>query len=318
MPAALQDKIQMGLDENRLLVLGCQVLLGLQFRFVFEKNFDRLPKTSQYTHLIGMCAMVLAFSFLITPSTFHRIAEKGEDTERVSRVLSALMWPALFPFLVGFSTDFYVVGAKLGGNGLGLALAGATFAIGLLLLYVIEAIRRFRRASRTQRMEKMAEVKQKPTSLDVKIRHVLTEARLVVPGAQALLGFQFTAFLAESFEKLPSSSQWIHLASVCCVTLSVILLMAPAAYHRVAEGGENTPQLLKFAHLTILLATIPLALGISGDLFVVLQKVTGSAPIGAVGAIGSLVISYGLWFGISLAARVGGQSAHLSDARSRA
>jgi hypothetical protein len=161
----------------------------------------------------------------------------------------------------------------------------------------------------------MSESKEEPTALDAKIRHVLTEARLVAPGAQALLGFQFTAFLVESFEQLPPTSKWVHLASVCCVTLSVIFLMAPAAYHRVAERGENTPRVLHFSSAMVLAATIPLALGIAGDLFVVLQRVTGSPRIGLWGAIGALIFSYGLWFGLSFTARLAAQSIRLSQAR---
>jgi hypothetical protein len=40
------------------------------------------------------------------------------------------------------------------------------------------------------------------TDLPTRIRHVLTEARVVLPGTQALLGFQLTVILTESFEKL--------------------------------------------------------------------------------------------------------------------
>jgi len=43
----LKDKIKLTLDESRMLVLGAQILLGFQFRSVFEAAFDRLPRSSQ-------------------------------------------------------------------------------------------------------------------------------------------------------------------------------------------------------------------------------------------------------------------------------
>ena len=43
------------------------------------------------------------------------------------------------------------------------------------------------------------------TELSTRIKQVLTEARVVLPGAQALLGFQFIAVLTDSFARLPKS-----------------------------------------------------------------------------------------------------------------
>ena len=45
----------------------------------------------------------------------------------------------------------------------------------------------------------------KQERLTNKIKHVLTECRVVLPGAQALLGFQFICVLTESFDRLRRS-----------------------------------------------------------------------------------------------------------------
>ena len=44
---------------------------------------------------------------------------------------------------------------------------------------------------------------------------------------------------------------------------------------------------------------ILLALGISGDFFVVARKITGSLNFAAISAAAVLAVSYGLWFGYS-------------------
>ena len=41
--------------------------------------------------------------------------------------------------------------------------------------------------------------------LPKKIDQMLTEARVIVPGAQALLGFQLAVVLTQSFDELPAS-----------------------------------------------------------------------------------------------------------------
>ena len=71
--------------------------------------------------------------------------------------------------------------------------------------------------------------------LDEEIHHALTEIRMVLPGAQALLGFQFITLVLQEFEKLPDSMKITHLVSLSLMALAVILLMTPAADHRIVE-----------------------------------------------------------------------------------
>ena len=80
------------------------------------------------------------------------------------------------------------------------------------------------------------------TSLKTKIEQLLTEARVIIPGGQALLGFQFVATLTKAFENLPDEMKWLHAAALAAVALSVLLLMTPAALHRLAFHGEDDPQ----------------------------------------------------------------------------
>ena len=60
--AELKDKIQTGLDETRILVLGAQVLIGFQFRSVFEKAFEQLPRDSQALQLVALGFMLTALA----------------------------------------------------------------------------------------------------------------------------------------------------------------------------------------------------------------------------------------------------------------
>ena len=141
------------------------------------------------------------------------------------------------------------------------------------------------------------------TPLKDKVDQVLIEARVVLPGALALLGFQFTIILMEAFDKLPLSSKYVHLASLALIALCTILLMAPAAYHRIAESGEVSAHFERLASRLVLASMVPLALGICGDFFVVLRKVSGSVEFSIISSAIMLAIFYGLWFGYSLLQR---------------
>ena len=141
------------------------------------------------------------------------------------------------------------------------------------------------------------------TDLGERINTLLIEARVILPGAQALLGFQFTAFLTNGFEQLSRQAQLVHLGCLACVALTAILLMSPAAYHRLVAAGEDRPDVEQFGDRVMLLSLAPLALGLSGEFYVVFGKV-GYADGPAIAAtLVALAAFLSLWFVYPLVAR---------------
>jgi hypothetical protein len=137
----------------------------------------------------------------------------------------------------------------------------------------------------------------KQTPIKDKVEQVLTEARVVLPGAQALLGFQLATVLMETFKSLPRLSQYVHALSLMSIGLTVILLMTPAAYHRIVERGENTDHFHRVASALLLAAMVFLPIGICGELYVVLRRLTDSERVAIGSASLSLLFFYGFWFG---------------------
>ncbi|HEX8090473.1 MAG TPA: hypothetical protein VF762_16560, partial [Blastocatellia bacterium] len=58
--AELKDKITNALDECRMLILGAQIMLGFQYRSVFESGFEKLPHHTQNLKMIGLVLMLVA------------------------------------------------------------------------------------------------------------------------------------------------------------------------------------------------------------------------------------------------------------------
>jgi hypothetical protein len=301
--AKLKDKIQNALDEGRMLVLGSQVLLGFQYRSVFEPGFEKLPLSSQYLKVSALGLMLIALGLLLAPGAHHRIVEEGEDTPAQHRFTTRVMDYALLPFAVALGFDVYVAFERTLGHAVALVVGLGAMLIALFFWYGLEFKRRGEREpeiKEEQEMSKEEDSESGGSKLKDKIKHVLTECRVVLPGAQALLGFQFVTTLMEAFEKLPASSKYVHLASLVLVAISIVLLMTPAAYHRIVERGEETKHFHRFASRMLIAAMIPLALGVSGDLFVVVRKVTESTTSATASAVVSLLFFYGLWFGFTL------------------
>lgn len=137
---------------------------------------------------------------------------------------------------------------------------------------------------------------EKPTSLQVKIDQMLTEARIVIPGAQALLGFQLLVALNTVFARLPASSQIVHALSLGCVALSLLLLVAPAAFHRLAFQGEDAEPVFRVGSGFVNAALLPLALGISGDIYVAIARIGNSPFPGAICASFALLLFLFFWY----------------------
>jgi hypothetical protein len=294
--AKVKDKVQNSLDEARMLILGAQVLLGFQLKSIFETGFDKLPVTSQYLKAGALIALVVATALLMAPAAYHQIVERGEDTERLHAFTTRVAALALLPFAAALGVDCYVGGAKIGGLGLGLAFGLGAAAAALFMWYGLEAIARRRHVP--HREEDMSDDEgPNGTKLKDKIKQVLTEARVVLPGAQALLGFQFIAILMESFDRQPAWVAYTHLASLGFVALATILLMTPAAYHRLVEEGEDSEHFHQIASRLLIAAMVVLPLGVCGDVFVVVRKVTEDAAVALGAAVGLLAVCYGLWFG---------------------
>jgi Family of unknown function (DUF6328) len=301
--AKLKDKIQNALDEGRMLVLGSQVLLGFQYRSVFEPGFEKLPVSSQYLKLGALCLMLIALGLLLAPGAHHRIVEEGEDTPELHRFTTKVMDYALLPFAIALGLDVYVSAERTLGRAAALTIGLGASLLALFFWYGLELKRRGEREPEIKEEQEMSKEKNPESGgakIKDKIKHVLTECRVVLPGAQALLGFQFVTTLMEAFEKLPSSSKYVHLASLVLVAISIVLLMTPAAYHRIVERGEETEHFHRFASRMLIAAMIPLALGVSGDLFVVVRKITESTTSAIASAAVSLLFFYGLWFGFTI------------------
>jgi hypothetical protein len=131
--------------------------------------------------------------------------------------------------------------------------------------------------------------------LEDRIDFVLTEARVVLPGVQALLGFQLVVVLTEPFAMLPTNSALVHLVALAAIAVSAVLLIAPATHHRIVFGGEDSEEFLPIASSYLLAATVFLALGMSADCYVIVAKVLDSPVWGGATAIATAIICLGLW-----------------------
>jgi len=297
--SALAQRLKHGLNEARILILGVQVLLGFHLRAPLEPGYERLSPVAHGLKLGGLILLLVAVALLMAPAAYHRIVDAGHASGRVHRFATWTMAVALVPIGLALAGDFYVALEGAAGAATSALAAGGLAATAAGLWYALPLSLRGpgpRRAAEGQERE--------VTPLEQRVEQVLTEIRMVLPGVQALLGFGFAATLMDAFPRLPGASQALHLAGVACVALATILLMTPAARHRLVEGGEDTEAFHRFASRLLLAAMVPFALGVAAEFAVVVRRITDSVALAAAGAVLAGLLFFGCWFGIGAWARV--------------
>ncbi|MDP9091187.1 MAG: DUF6328 family protein [Pseudomonadota bacterium] len=138
----------------------------------------------------------------------------------------------------------------------------------------------------------------KKETLEQEVEHILEESRMVLPGIQALFGFQLIAVFNPRFDDvLGQGAQKLHLGAVILTAAAIALIMAPAAYHRQVERGSISRYLATYASRLIATAMAPLLIALSIEVslvaFVVLRDIFLSAIIG-----GAIFLAFTwLWYG---------------------
>ena len=288
--SALERKVKTALDETRLLILGAQILFGFHFNAAFQKRFPEIALPSRYLHALAFFAMACTIGFLIAPSMQHRLVERGHASTRILRVTTRFASSALVLFALALGVDLYVVVEHRFGLFWGLLIGLGLGAAALVAWYGAEWM------LRPPRHKEENMLSEEETPLDVRVEQMLTEARVLIPGAQALFGFQLGVMLMDAFGQLPPASKAVHTAALCCIVIAIILLMAPAAFHRVTFGGQDTEEFYRLGSRLVVSGAVPLAAGIAADLGVAVERSLGSQRMAMAIAIVVGLVLAGLWF----------------------
>jgi len=132
--------------------------------------------------------------------------------------------------------------------------------------------------------------------LETAASHIIEECRMVLPGIQALFGFQLIAVFNQGFgEKLSHANQLVHLVALVLTVLATALVMTPAALQRHAEPREVSERFVWLASNLLLAAMYPLAVAVALDVYVVAGIVIGDHAIASLLAAVVFVVFLVFW-----------------------
>lgn len=132
---------------------------------------------------------------------------------------------------------------------------------------------------------------------------LLEEARMVLPGIQALFGFQLVAVFSASFETIPSGDRYIHLSAILLTICAIGCLMAPASHHRQVEHDSVSQEFVEYASKLLCVGMVPLLISICLDIYVVTNAITNNLMESALAAGAAFLLLSTLWFAIPIIQR---------------
>jgi hypothetical protein len=134
-------------------------------------------------------------------------------------------------------------------------------------------------------------------SLSNVLSHLLEECRMVLPGIQALFGFQLIAVFNQGFwQNLAPLEQQVHLIAVALVALAVSLVMTPAAYHRQTHPDRISRHFILVSSRFLLWSMFPLVAAICIEFYLLARLILHNTLLSVVFALILAVLFIVPWF----------------------
>ena len=133
--------------------------------------------------------------------------------------------------------------------------------------------------------------------------HLLEECRMVLPGIQALFGFQLMAVFNAQFVDLPAAHRVVHLVAIGLVAIAIALVMTPAAYHRLALHNAVSQSFIDLSSRLLLYSMCTLVLAMCLDVYVITTMILSDTWWGVALSLVIMTVFGSLWFALPYVAR---------------
>ncbi|HWL36155.1 MAG TPA: DUF6328 family protein [Frankiaceae bacterium] len=130
---------------------------------------------------------------------------------------------------------------------------------------------------------------------DREIGELLQEMRVAITGVQVLFAFLLTVPFSQRFAALTPDEEKVYFAAILTAAISSLLLIAPAANHRLLFREGIKEELLQAANKLVIAGLFMLAAGIGLSLYLVTAMVFTTSLAVVVAAIVAVVTIFA-WF----------------------
>ena len=142
---------------------------------------------------------------------------------------------------------------------------------------------------------------QEPTQDELAREHeeLFHELRSMIPGAEVQFAFLLTVAFTGRFETISGLQLRVYYATFLCAGTALVLLLAPAVYHRVRFRQRDKEHMLRFANREALAASAMMVASVTGTVFLITDLLF-SATWAAAAASSLAALAAGLWWVVPL------------------
>jgi len=130
---------------------------------------------------------------------------------------------------------------------------------------------------------------------DRNLSELLQELRVALPGVQVLFGFLLTVPFMDRFQTLTTFQERLYFATLLSTALTIALLVAPTANHRLLFRKRDKDHLVRSANRLTIAGIAFMALSICGVILLVSDFVF-DAPTSVIATCGAVLLFAWLWF----------------------
>src|SRR5881409_2860316 len=118
--------------------------------------------------------------------------------------------------------------------------------------------------------------------VDRELIELLNELRVALPGVQVLFAFLLVVPFSNGFPKLSDLQRDVYVVAFLCTAVSTVLLLAPAAYHRLRFRQQDKERMLFTANKFAITGFAFLALAMCAVVFLISDVFFNLAWVGVI------------------------------------
>ena len=136
----------------------------------------------------------------------------------------------------------------------------------------------------------------KELPLDKAASLVLDESRMILPGIQALFGFQLIVIFNDTFtKKLSVFEQRLHLLAIALVVLTTVIIMTQAMFHRQTGLQEVQEEFIQVATKLLLISMFPIMASVCLEFYLICRVILNNIPLSILFALAMFSFFLILW-----------------------
>jgi len=135
--------------------------------------------------------------------------------------------------------------------------------------------------------------------LNRQMTELLNELRVAMPGVQVLFAFLLTVPFQQRFAMVDGFQRDVYFVALLSAATATALLIAPSAYHRIAFGQHEKPNIILVGTVQFIFALVALAIAMNASILLVTDVLFETSTV-VVTMVITVSLFVSLWFGVGV------------------